>query len=89
MPGLDQGEEPGQLQRCGGRRKRTGASGNDAHISRADGDYYGEQAEYYRAKARECETLAEQDPDSFIKEQLLAVAKTWRNMAAYEEKRSR
>jgi hypothetical protein len=45
--------------------------------------------EEYRAKARECEKLAEGTRDAFIKEQLLEVAKAWRNMAAHEEKRSR
>ena len=44
------------------------------------------KAEEYRAKARECEELAEQTRDSFIKEQILDVAKQWRHMAAYEEK---
>jgi hypothetical protein len=33
------------------------------------------KAEEYRAKARECEELAEQTRDSFIKEQFLEVAK--------------
>ena len=44
------------------------------------------KADEYRAKARECEELAEQTCDSFIKEQILDVAKQWRHMAAYEEK---
>ena len=44
------------------------------------------KADEYRAKARECEELAEQTRDSFIKEQILDVAKQWRHMAAYEEK---
>jgi hypothetical protein len=47
------------------------------------------KAEQYRAKSREYEELAEQTGDSFIKEQLFVVAKTWRNTAAYEEKRPR
>jgi hypothetical protein len=47
------------------------------------------EAERYRAKARECEERAEQTRDSFIKEQLLEIAKAWRNIAAYEEKHSR
>ena len=44
------------------------------------------KADEYRAKARECEELAEQTRNSFIKEQILDVAKQWRHMAAYEEK---
>jgi hypothetical protein len=47
------------------------------------------KAEEYRAKAQECEELAERARDPFIKEQLLEVAKKWRHMAAYEEKHSR
>ena len=47
------------------------------------------RADEYRAKARECEEGAEQTRDSFIKEQFLEVAKTWRDMAAYEEKHAR
>jgi hypothetical protein len=47
------------------------------------------KAEEYRAKARECEELAEQTRDPSIKEQFLEVAKKWRHMAAYEEKHSR
>ena len=47
------------------------------------------KAEEYRANAQECEELAEQMRDSFIKEQFLEVAKKWRHMAAYEEKHSR
>ena len=47
------------------------------------------KAEEYRANAQECEELAEQTRDSFIKEQFLEVAKKWRHMAAYEEKHSR
>jgi hypothetical protein len=43
-------------------------------------------AEEYRAKARECEERAAQMPDSYVKEQLLELAKKWRTMAAYEEK---
>jgi hypothetical protein len=45
------------------------------------------KAEEYRAKALECEALAEWTRDSFIKEQFLEVATKWRHMAAYEEKR--
>ena len=47
------------------------------------------KADEYRAKARECEELAEQTRDSFIQEQILDVAKQWRHMAAYEEKHDR
>jgi hypothetical protein len=46
------------------------------------------KAEEYRAKARECEELAQATRDSFIKEQFLEVAKKWWHMAAYEEKHS-
>ena len=45
------------------------------------------KAEEYRAKARECEELAEQTRDSFIKEQFLEVAKKWREMAEHEDNR--
>ena len=45
------------------------------------------KAEEYRAKARECEELAEQTRDSFIKEQFLEVAKKWRQMAEHEDNR--
>jgi hypothetical protein len=44
------------------------------------------KAEEYRAKAQECEELAQATRDSFIKEQFLEVAKKWRQMAASEEK---
>jgi hypothetical protein len=46
------------------------------------------KADEYRAKARECEELAQATCDSFIKEQFLEVAKKWWHMAAYEEKHS-
>ena len=46
-------------------------------------------AEAYRAKARECEERAAQMPDSYVKEQLLEIAKKWRTMAAFEEKHGR
>ena len=46
-------------------------------------------AEVYRAQACECERLAEQTRDSYIKEQFLKTAQEWRNMAVYEEKQSR
>ena len=46
-------------------------------------------AEEYRAKARDCEERAAQMPDSYVKEQLLEIAKKWRTMAAFEEKHGR
>jgi hypothetical protein len=46
-------------------------------------------AEEYRANARECEEHAAQMPDSYVKEQLLEIAKKWRTMAAFEEKHGR
>jgi hypothetical protein len=64
-------------------RLRSSSSGRTgAHVVTS-------KAEEYRAKAQECEELAEQTRDSFIKEQFLEVAKKWRHMAAYEEKHSR
>jgi hypothetical protein len=45
------------------------------------------KAEEYRAKARECEELAEQARDSFIKEQFLEVANKWRQMAEHDDNR--
>ena len=42
--------------------------------------------EEYRANARECEQLAEQTCDAYLKEQFLKTAEQWRQMAAYEEK---
>jgi hypothetical protein len=47
------------------------------------------KADEYRAKARECEERAEQTRDSFIKQQMLEIAAKWRQMAHYEEKRTR
>ena len=46
-------------------------------------------AEEYRAKARDCEERAAQMPDSYVKEQLLEIAKKWRTMAAFEEQHGR
>ena len=46
-------------------------------------------AEEYLANARECEERAAQMPASYVKEQLLEIAKKWRTMAAYEEKHGR
>jgi hypothetical protein len=47
------------------------------------------KAEEYRAKARECEHLAEQTRDSHIKEQFLKTAQEWRQMAEREDNRWR
>jgi hypothetical protein len=46
------------------------------------------KADEYRAKARECEELAQQMRGS-LKQQLIEIADKWRTMAAYEEKHSR
>jgi hypothetical protein len=43
----------------------------------------------YRAKARECEDMAQGTRDSHIKQQMLEIAEKWRTMAAYEEKYGR
>jgi hypothetical protein len=43
------------------------------------------RANEYRAKARQCEELAEQTRDSYIKEQFLKTAQDWWKLAAYEE----
>jgi hypothetical protein len=45
------------------------------------------QAEEYRAKAKECEELAEQTRDPYIREQMLVVARSYRQMAEHAEKR--
>jgi hypothetical protein len=47
------------------------------------------KAEEYRAKARECEERAAQTRDSSLKQQMLEIAKTWRQMADFEENRNR
>ena len=44
------------------------------------------KADEYRAKARECEELAQGVSDPFIQQQMLEVAEKWRTMAAFEEK---
>jgi hypothetical protein len=44
------------------------------------------KADEYRAKARECEELAQGARDPFIRQQMLEVAEKWRTMAAFEEK---
>ena len=44
------------------------------------------KADEYRAKARECEELAQQMRGS-LKQQLIEIADKWRTMAAYEETR--
>jgi hypothetical protein len=87
--GLGQGQNPAApaIRR---EAEEDWGSGGDAHVQAIQTETtMASKAEEYRAKARECETLAEQTGDSFIKEQLLAVAKAWRNMAAYEDKRPR
>jgi hypothetical protein len=43
----------------------------------------------YRAKACECEELAEQTRDPYIKEQFLKIAQQWLDMADHLEKFSR
>jgi hypothetical protein len=47
------------------------------------------QAEKYRAKALECEALAQAARDPFIQEQMLEIAEKWRTMAVFEEKHVR
>ena len=47
------------------------------------------RADEYRAKACECEELAERTRDSHIKEQFLKMAQEWRDMADHSEKYSR
>ena len=47
------------------------------------------KAEEYRAKARECEALAQVTHDAQIKKQMLEVAKNWRIIAAFEERYAR
>jgi hypothetical protein len=64
-------------------------SGYVRHVAYRRGNAVTSKAEEYRAKARECEERAAQMPDSYLKEQMLEVAKKWRNMAAYEEKYGR
>ena len=43
----------------------------------------------YRAKARECEDMAQATRDPHIKQQMLEIAEKWRTMAAYEDKYGR
>jgi hypothetical protein len=45
-------------------------------------------ADEYRAKARECEELAEKTRDALIKQQLLDIAQKWRYMADHLERYS-
>jgi hypothetical protein len=59
------------------------------HVAYRRGSAVTNKAEEYRAKARECEERAAQMPDSYLKEQMLEVAKKWHNMATYEEKHPR
>jgi hypothetical protein len=44
------------------------------------------KADEYRAKASECEELAQGVRDPFIQEQMLEIAEKWRTMAAFEER---
>jgi hypothetical protein len=64
-------------------------AGDVRHVAYRWGAVLTSKADEYRSKARECEERAAQMPDSYLKEQMLEVAKKWRNMAAYEEKSSR
>ena len=47
------------------------------------------KADEYRAKARECEELAQVARDHFIQQQMLEIAEKWRIMAAFDEKSGR
>ena len=47
------------------------------------------EAEEYRAKAKECEQLADRTRDPLIKQRLLELAKHWRTLAEYQEKHTR
>jgi hypothetical protein len=47
------------------------------------------KADEYRARARECEDLAEKTRDSLVRQQLLEIAQKWRTMADQLEKYSR
>jgi hypothetical protein len=58
-------------------------------IGQTGGAVVTSKADEYRAKARECEELAAQTRDPFIKQQLVDTAQSWRTMAAYEEKYAR
>jgi hypothetical protein len=62
---------------------------NVRHVAYRRGAVLTSKADEYRANGRECEERAEQTRDPFIKEQLLEVAKSWRNMDTHEEKHSR
>jgi hypothetical protein len=44
------------------------------------------KADEYRARAQECEELAQATRDLHIKQQMLKIAETWRRMAAHLEK---
>ena len=44
------------------------------------------KADEYRAKARECEDMAQATRDPHIQQQMLEIAEKWRTMAAYEDK---
>jgi hypothetical protein len=58
------------------------------HVAYRRGAVLTSNADEYRAKARECEERAEQTRDSYIKEQLIKIAQTWRHMADHLEKYS-
>jgi hypothetical protein len=47
------------------------------------------KADEYRAKARECEDMAQGTRDPHIKQQMLVIAEKWRAMAPYEDKYAR
>ena len=47
------------------------------------------QAEQYRAKAKECEVLAEKTREPFVKQQLIELAQQWRVLAVHDEKNAR
>ena len=47
------------------------------------------RAEEFRVKACECEELAERTHDEVTKDQLLAVAQQWRELADQEERATR
>jgi hypothetical protein len=47
------------------------------------------KSEEYRLKARECEERADRTRGSFIKQQLIDLAKHWRTLADFQEKHTR
>ena len=44
------------------------------------------KVEEYRLKAKECEERADRAGDTFVKQQLIELAKHWRALADYQEK---